>query len=260
MAAPEANAATSHLVSIKAPEFSEASAVGWFAIMEAQFRIKNITESSTKFYNTVAVLPPHLVSNISSEIMEGADYDNLKKSVIEAHQQTKPELFEQLTSKTNMTGRPSQYLRELQSLATKAGIGQCGDLIRHKFLNALPREIAPALATQKDLTLTQLGSLADELKPMTHNIHIAENTSYKKPQNFSYNNNREVRVNQNEATSSLPIGFRPFNAKQRPKICRAHIYFASAARTCKPWCKYPEKQGCKILANSRPASPSRSEN
>lgn len=242
----------SNMVSIKAPEFSEASAVGWFAVMEAQFVIKRITESSTKFYNTLAVLPPHLVANLSEEILAIADYDLLKKNIIEAHQQTKPELFEQLTSKTYMTGRPSHYLRELQTLATKAGIGQCEDLIRHKFLNALPKDISPALATQKDLTLTQLGSLADELKPMVQTIHMVGNKNFTKA--TSQGNYRSSKNN------NIPIGLKPYSSDQRSKICRAHIYFGAAARTCKPWCKFPDKKKCKILPNSRPSSPSRQEN
>ena len=48
-----------------------------------------------------------------------------------------------------MTGRPSLYLRDLQSLASKAGIGECAELIRLKFLAALPNSISPVLVAQK---------------------------------------------------------------------------------------------------------------
>ena len=39
------------LVSIKTPVFSETAIRGWFPIMEAQFTLKGITATQTKFYS-----------------------------------------------------------------------------------------------------------------------------------------------------------------------------------------------------------------
>ena len=53
----------------------------------------------------------------------------------------------------------------------------------------------------------------------------------------------------------IPTGIKPFFPEQKAKICRAHLYFAEQARTCKPWCRWPKKQNTKILPSSRPPTP-----
>lgn len=207
--------------------------------------------TTTKFYNALSALPPSLVTNIPCEVIEHENYEELKNNVIQSYEQTKPEIFEKLAQKTTMTGRPSLYLQELQSLARRAGIGECKDLIRHKFLSSLPHTISPAVAAQTTLTLTQLGSLADELMPM-HNSFC--NLTQKQPSNRTTPDTSKERQHYNTA-SVIPIGLRPFSSDQRPKVCRAHIYFADRARTCKPWCKFPNKNNCRMQPSSRSSSP-----
>lgn len=243
-----------NLISIKQPQFNEAAVSGWFYIIEAQFHIKNITLTATKYFNTLAALPPHVVANIPREVLESQDYDSLKSNLVGSFEQTKPEIFERLSQQTKMTGQPSLYLRVLQSLAAKAGIGDCEQLIRHKFLAALPNTISPAVAAQQTWTLTQLGTLADELMPMHNNICNLTQRPEATPQKQQVSSN----FNPKKSFSSIPVGLEPFSENQRPKICRSHIYFADLARTCKPWCKYPNKKNCRVEPSSRPASPQRS--
>ena len=58
-------------------------------------------------------------------------------------------------------------------------------------------------------------------------------------------------------SDSIPNNVKAFHSNQRPRVCRAHIYFGNFARTCKPWCilKSPELS---IQPSSRPASRSSS--
>lgn len=42
-------------------------------------------------------------------------------------------------------------------------------MVIHKFLQGLPSIIALVIASQKDLTLTQLGNLAEGLMPLINN-------------------------------------------------------------------------------------------
>ena len=223
-------------IGIKAPQFTESSAQGWFAIMEAQFVLKNITVSSTKFYNALAALPPDLVVKLPGQILEAKDYDHLKKEVISIYEATKPELFSQLINETKMTGKPSLYLQELLCIAKKVGVGE--DLVRHRFIKSLPQSISPVIAAQQDLPLSRLGKMADELIPLLHKEIYAVTP----PPRNSYSN-------------GIPIGLRPYREKQRPNICRGHIYYASKSNTCKPWCRWPDKQNCKIHPTSRASSP-----
>lgn len=249
---PVAEVRMVHAVSIKIPAFMETAASGWFAIIEAQFDINKITVSATKFSHVLSNLPPDLVIKLAPELLTGKNYENLKEAVIAVHEQTKPELYAKLISgsASKMTGRPSYYLQELQSIASKVGVGE--DLIRHQFLQALPTRISPVLAAQKTLSLSQLGTLADELMPFTNSDHVVQHVSEERSAS-RFDPRQNVRNNQ--SNSSIPYGLRPFSKDQRPKVCRWHLYYGTNSRSCKPWCTFPDKNGCKILPRGRSPSP-----
>ena len=235
-------------ISIKPPTFSDTSPALWFRIMEAQFNIKGIKTPQTKFYHVLASLPTEILENIPPTVLDGEDYEEMKTAIISFYEQTKPELFAKLISTTAMTGRPSMYLRQLQQLATKVHAGD--DLVRHQFIKSLPPTIAPVIAAQPSLSLMQLGSIADELMPLHLQIHNVNNATSETQHQL---HQRSRRQSPNQSTSGN-IGIRPFYPDQRPRICRGHIFYADKSRTCKPWCKYPNKRGCSIQPSSRPPS------
>ena len=200
-----------------------------------------------------------------SEILDSEDYDVIKHEIIDFHEKSKPELFEKLISSTNMAGKPSVYLRELQQLASKVNVGE--DLVRHRFLQNLPSTISTALGSQKSLSLTDMGKLADDLMPFharsnyvshepNEDRNYGETGSTGRNRNNSSRNNYSVRRN-SQSSSDIPYGLRPYHPDQRPKMCRSHIFYGPRAKTCKHFCPYPDKSGCKILPNSRPNSPAR---
>ena len=138
------NVGEAHAVALKPPEFSDTSPALWFRIMQAQFNIKGITASPTKFYHVISALPTATLENIPPNILDSENYDELKEAIISFYEQTKPELFAKLISTTTMTGQPSVYLRQLQQLATKVHAGD--DLVRHQFIQNLLSTIAPVIA------------------------------------------------------------------------------------------------------------------
>ena len=160
-------------INIKTPEFMEMAVNGWFSILEAQFHLRNITVSTTKFYTVISSLPAEVVAKIPIRILESKKYEEIKQSLIEAHKRTKPELLDKLMSTTTITVHPSTYLQEMLSIAKRIGIGE--EIVIHKFLQALPATIFPVIASQKELSPTQLGKLADELmtdpKPICGAFH-----------------------------------------------------------------------------------------
>lgn len=244
------------VTTVKTPAFSEASTTTWFKILDAQFTLRKITSPHTRFCHAISELPVSVLDKVSIEVMEAEDYDLLRAAVVAFYERSKPELFEKLMSSTVMTGRPSSYLREMEQVAAKVGFGE--EFIRHKFLQALPSSISPALATQQDLTLSQLGSMADELIPLSKQINIVSKHEQRNSRSEQRNFRSEQRNSRSSSRSTnqvIPYGLRPYRDNQRQTICRAHIYYNDAARNCKAWCKYPNKSGCRILPNSRSTSP-----
>ena len=85
-------------INIKTPEFMETAVNGWFSILEAQFHLRNITASTTKFYTVISSLPAEVVDETPITILESKKYEEIKQSLIEAHERTKPELLDKLMS------------------------------------------------------------------------------------------------------------------------------------------------------------------
>ena len=155
------NQLTCSAVAIKVPEFMETAVSGWFAIIEAQFHLRNVTDQTTKQYHVISHLPPDIVAKLSPSILTAQKYDELKEAVQSSYEKTKPELFSKLISETKMTGRPSAYLHELLAIANKVGVGD--DLVRHRFTQSLPSTIAPVVAAQQELSLQQIGKLQPDM-------------------------------------------------------------------------------------------------
>lgn len=239
-------------VSIKPPPFMENAVEGWFTIMEAQFHLQGITAETTRFFHVLAALPPNIVGQIPPSCLQQQNFSCLKSEVLQLFERSKPELFEALISTTNMTGKPSLFLYELQGIARKVGVTE--ELVRHKFTQALPVALGPVLAAQKELSLCQLGKLADELMPLTTTPCLAA------PVSFPPRSEPHVQTSSTTPPTSKHqnFGLRPFHDGQRPKVCRGHIFFGTAARTCKPWCQWPSKsRDLRVQPSSRGTSPTR---
>ena len=279
----ESESAQAHRVSIKPPAFMDCAVQGWFAIMEAQFHLASIKADTSKFYHVLASLPPTTISKLDSSVLTGKDYTKLKSAVTELHERSKPELFDQLITKVQLTGRPSLYVKELQELAGKVGVGD--DLVRHKLLQSLPPTVGAVLAAQKELTLHQLGKLADVLLPLLQSPCLAvpaeqqqqqfqpqlhQQQQFQPPQLQQPQHRSQAQTSAyqqgtrqqpaSSSSSSLPTGLRPFHRDQRPLICRAHLYFGAQAKTCKPWCQWPQKNQVTMQPSSRKSSPERQGN
>ena len=206
------------LVSIKTPVFSETAIRGWFPIMEAQFTLKGITATQTKFYSVLAALPAEVVAKLPASIINAKDYDMLRDSILSTYEKTKPELLDKLMKTTTISGRPSLYLQELATLADRIGASE--DIVRHKFLQALPKSISPVIASRKDLSIQQIGKLADELLPFLNNTQIM---AVKPPASTNAQTDQtDGRLNQTN-NNSTKYGLRPYKPDQKQKICRAHL-------------------------------------
>ena len=239
----------SQFVNIKPPDFMEASVNGWFTILEAQFHLRKVSVPVTKFYSVISALPAEIVTKLPPTVLQNKNYEELKTTVLNMYEKTKPELLDKLMKATTITGRPSIYLNEMIAIGNQIEVGD--DVIKHKFLQALPSTIAPVIASQKELRLDQLGKLADELMPL-----LAQKTT---PINLAQASPANSPQQQQQFSSKIPPGVKPYSATQKPKVCRAHIYYANYARNCKPWCKWPNKSpSLQILENSRPSSRSNS--
>lgn len=251
-------AAITH-VTIKAPEFIDTNPSAYFTILESQFMLKRITATDTKFYNVISSLPPEVVGRLSPEVLSSANYETLKETVVSLYEKTKPEILNKLMKNHSISGRPSLYLNEMLNLAGRIQLGD--QVVRHQFIQALPPTISPIIASQKNLSLKQLGELADDLLPfLSQQVNtVSARQQYRPPPQNHLSHGRPSRRDQESAGDAIPYGVRPYSRSQRPLVCRAHIYFGTKAKYCKKWCQWPQKQGCTMMPNSRSSSPAPSQ-
>lgn len=240
----------SSTVRVKAPEFSETSPLTWFRVLEALFMVHNITSEKSKFFQTLPNLPTTVIDNLPPDELDAANYSTLKTAVTNFFEKSKTELFHELLSKQNYTGKPLTFLREIQRHATKLNIGP--ELVRMKFINALPTSIQTAVAAQTSLTLEQIGQLANDLVAIVASTPVCNVFTQNQPS--TYSDNYSSFHHQGSSKPDLYIGLRPYNEKQRQKVCRAHIFFGNQAKTCMPWCQWPNKRNLKIRPYSRTTS------
>jgi len=261
-------------VSIKPPAFDPHRPAAYFAILEAQFQLSGISVDSTKFYHCLASLPTATVSQLPSSTISDPSYVNLKKILLSLHEASLPEKFAKLASSAQLTGRPSEYMKQLTSIAADLKIGE--EIVRHRFISALSPNLQPVVAAQKDTSLDQLAQLADDLVNLTISQPI--NAISSSQQHQSSHNRQQPQFShsrQQQKTSSnfqlnrhaTPNSIQPFHSCQRPRVCRAHIFYGAQARNCRPWCEWPDKQKCNITqsqrntpTHSRSNSPQRPEN
>lgn len=247
-------------VSIKPPQFDPHRPAAYFAILEAQFHLSNITVENTKFYHCLSSLPTDIVSQLSATVLNDPTYSNLKKVLLSLHEASLPEKFAKLASSAQLSGRPSDYMKQLNSIAADLKIGD--DIVRHRFISALPPSLQPVVAAQKSTPLDELSQLADNFMNLT-----ATSSHPIAPVSQQHIAKRPPPLQQQQQLQSTPSGVQPFRSGQRPRVCRAHIYYGNRARSCRHWCEWPDKKQCTVTQSrsntphhSRSNSAERSEN
>ena len=133
---------TAHGVSVQLPMFNKASPSSWFKICEANFFVRGITTSTTKYWHVVAKLDGETLDKIQRYLERdlGDDpFEDLKKHLCKVYQPTKQQRLDQFLTTTTQVA-----------------------IIRRVFIRSLPSRIATAITGNGAATLEKLGDLADE--------------------------------------------------------------------------------------------------
>ncbi|KFD51267.1 hypothetical protein M514_07867 [Trichuris suis] len=105
--------ATSASVSIKLPPFWPRSPRLWFAQAEAQFALRQITSSLTKFYYVIAALPDDVDDLLDAE--PSSPYGNMKTKLLQRFGESSEERLQKLIHGTlRADQKPSQLVREMR--------------------------------------------------------------------------------------------------------------------------------------------------
>lgn len=169
---------------IKVPAFSPEDPELWFALIEGQFSINDVTDDFEKFTHVTNNLDLQYAKSVKDIIVNPPPkhrYEKLKSELVKRLSASHEKKVRQLLTHEELGDRkPSQFLRHLTDLA---GPAVPEDFIRSIWSNRLPHNIQTVLASQPTHSLEQLADLADRIQELTApcNVAAATFTSAQRP-------------------------------------------------------------------------------
>lgn len=153
-----------HRVGVRVPPFYPEKPALWFAQLESQFFLANITTDATRYHYAISQLDPVYASEVEDIISAPAGpnkYERLKAELIKRLSASREKKVKQLLIHEELGDRkPSQFLRHLQHLA--------GPTVPEEFLKTiwtsrLPSSTQSIIASQSKASLEEVAELADKI-------------------------------------------------------------------------------------------------
>lgn len=169
-------------VGVRVPAFWPEKPAVWFAQIESQFSISNITTDATKFNYVVAQLESQYAAEVEDVIISPPatdKYKKLKEELIKRLSVSRQKKVKQLLSQEELGDRrPSQFLRHLRNLA---GPNIPDEFLLSIWTNRLPNNVQYVVASKPNDSLEELADLADRVYDLSSPHQVAA-TSASDPQ------------------------------------------------------------------------------
>ena len=138
----------------------------WLLQCEAQFRTRNIQRESTKFDYIIQALPPEVITQLRSFILDppiNQPYSRLKDELQRLHTLSNKQRYRQIMREESLGDeKPSQLLQRMRRLVGGDQVESA--FFKEMFLEKLPYVIQTVLAALPDTnTLTQMVAIADRM-------------------------------------------------------------------------------------------------
>ena len=229
-----------HAVAVKLPAFWPEGTQVWFTQAEAQFHLKGVTTSLTKFYHVLSALSQEVALSVRSIIKNPSPttaYEDLKEALTKLHTPTRWELVDQLLDHPGLGDqRPSTLMTAM--LAKLPEDHTACDLFLGLFLRRLPADVRAHLIAKDFSSPQEMAKFADKLMDANRSQQVAQ---------LEMDNHGEV-------SAALDHGHRPQRrttatpksrsaapnrpAGNEPVLCFYHRSFGSEARSCRSPCSF----------------------
>ncbi|XP_023238739.1 uncharacterized protein LOC111637475 [Centruroides sculpturatus] len=248
-------------VAVKPPPFWTESPALWFAQLESQFVLANISNDETKYSHVVASLSERMATEVQDILAAPPNtdkYKTIKRALIDRLSQSEAQRLEKLIRTKELGDRtPSQFLRRLRTLA---GHTVTEDLLRSIWLSRLPTDIQKIL-TVSEGTLESLAKIADrlsELYPSTSNISATSTASATADPRIAALEVQISELSKQISEMSRQYGRSPPRRRSSSRgrlgrrsppntfpnnICWYHAKFGANARRCRPPCSMGNENG-----------------
>lgn len=168
-------------VGVKIPPFWPQEPAVWFAQVEGQFALSNITTDATKFHYVLSQLEHQYAAEIKDIIVNPPatnKYEKLKSELIKRLTNSREKDLQKLLMHEQLGDRkPSQFLRHLQHIA---GPDVPEDILKAIWTSRLPLSIQVLITSQPHSSLNELAEAADrvwDVSPGLAGMHQIASTS-----------------------------------------------------------------------------------
>lgn len=170
-------------VGVRIPPFWPEEPEVWFAQVESQFELSNVTSDSTKFNFVASQLDQEYARTMKDLLIKPprtGKYDKFKSELIKRISATQEKKTQQLMQHEELGDRkPTQFLRHLRDLA---GPTIPDDFIRTVWASRLPPNVQTIVASQHRQNLDDVAELADRVHDVTRtSAHVAAATATTTP-------------------------------------------------------------------------------
>jgi hypothetical protein len=162
-------------VGVRIPPFWPEEPEVWFAQVESQFELSNVTSDGTKFNFVASQLDQEYARTMKDILINpprSGKYDTFKSELIKRISATREKKTLQLIQHEELGERkPTQFLRHLRDLA---GPTIPDEFIRTIWASRLPPNVQTIVASQHNQNLGDVAELADRVNDVTQSsTHIA---------------------------------------------------------------------------------------
>ena len=225
-------------MSVKVPAFWPDSAEAWFVQVEAQFALKGVTTSLTKFYYCVSSFNQETANHVLDLIKSppsSEPYEALKKRLLRLFALDDFQRYEAISS-LPLSGdmKPSKLMSSMLALLP-VGHEPCF-FLQGAFLKRLPADLHAHLVRDDFSDLISLTLKADKI----YQSRVASNPVYavsSTPED-SINAVRSSGSSRPRRSATPHASNRQDNRSQSPTMCYYHHTWGSQAKKCRAPCSW----------------------
>jgi len=223
-------------VSVKVPAFWPDSAEAWFVQVEAQFALKGVTSSTTKFYYCVSSFNQETANQVLDLIKSppsSEPYEALKTRLLKLFALDDYQRYEAI-SNLPLSGdmKPSKLMSNMLALLP-VDHKPCF-FLRGAFLKRLPADVRAHLLRDDFSDPISLALKADEI----YKSRVSSSPVYVVSQEDSVNAVRSSATNRPRRSATPHAGRTQENRSLSPSMCYYHSSWGSKAKKCRAPCSW----------------------
>ena len=218
--------------SVQLPAFDKIEPESWFCVADANFALRKVTDSTTRYYYVLSKLDATTLRKLSAFLKRprGDDpYQEIRRQLCRTFEPSMEQKLDTLLAINDMGDeRPMEFGLELQRLL---GDASTGDILKRIFLRSAPPSITTAIKGSRNAKFEELLEAADDAWNTAAASSASASTS---------------AVSVAAVSSAQPFrrwgrggrqrGSRLAGQARTIQLCHFHIKFGDAAKKCNPSC------------------------